>query len=261
MVPSYACLFMGYVEHSLFQTYSGPHPQLFLQYVNDIISAASLSQPELEKLIDFASNFYPALIFTWSISDTSFLILNISVSISGDRMPTNIHHKPTDSHSYLDYTSSHPTSCKDSALFSQFLRLHHICSSESNFDKAASKMPTFFLNQGFSSTVVDRALNRVQPISHTSTLIPSLPSRNNGRIPLNFIDHPTSNHIQKIIRCHFHHLQQDATTRHIFPSTPLSAFRRDCSFWDTLVHTSITPNTSPQPYGTFPCNRRRCNTC
>eukprot|EP00061_Rhincodon_typus_P007767 g29781.t1 len=25
MGPSYACLFMGYVEHSLFQSYSGPH--------------------------------------------------------------------------------------------------------------------------------------------------------------------------------------------------------------------------------------------
>eukprot|EP00061_Rhincodon_typus_P015634 g43414.t1 len=32
MGPSYACLFVEYLEHSLFQPYSGPHPQLFLQY-------------------------------------------------------------------------------------------------------------------------------------------------------------------------------------------------------------------------------------
>eukprot|EP00061_Rhincodon_typus_P007388 g29041.t1 len=31
---------------------------------------------------------------------------------------------------------------------------------ETNFDKGASEMATFFLNQGFPSTVVDRALNQ-----------------------------------------------------------------------------------------------------
>eukprot|EP00061_Rhincodon_typus_P006616 g27441.t1 len=35
--PSYACLFVGYVEHSLFQSYSSPNPQIFLRYINDII--------------------------------------------------------------------------------------------------------------------------------------------------------------------------------------------------------------------------------
>eukprot|EP00061_Rhincodon_typus_P000906 g13142.t1 len=85
-------------------------------------------------------------------------------------------------------------------------------------------------------------------------------SRNSDRVPLILTYHPTSIHIQNIIRCYFRHLQRDATTRHTFLSPPLSAFRRDRSLWDILVHTSFTPNTSPQPYGTFPCNRQRCNT-
>eukprot|EP00061_Rhincodon_typus_P011823 g37125.t1 len=100
-------------------------------------------------------------------------------------------------------------------LCSQFLRLRRVCSDEANFDKGASEI---------------------------------------DRVPLILSYHPTSIHIQKIIRRHFRHIQQDATTRHIFPSLPLSAFRRDRSLRDSLVHTSITPNTSPQPYGTFPCN-------
>eukprot|EP00061_Rhincodon_typus_P007691 g29643.t1 len=123
MGPSYACLFVGYMEHSLFQSYSSPYSQLFLRYIDDIIGAASLSRPDLEKLIRFDSYFHPALTFTWSICDSCLPFLNISVSISGDRLPTNIHYKPTDSHSYLDYTSSYLASCKDSIPFSQFLRL------------------------------------------------------------------------------------------------------------------------------------------
>eukprot|EP00061_Rhincodon_typus_P003709 g20773.t1 len=118
-----------------------------------------------------------------------------------------------------------------------------------NVDKGASKMSTFFLIRGFSSTVVDRVLNRVQPISRTSAFTPSLPSCNSDRVPLVLTYHPTNIHIQKVIRCHFHHIQQDATTKHIFPSPPLYDFRRDRSLWDALVNSFFNwnmPPTAPQ---------------
>eukprot|EP00061_Rhincodon_typus_P014235 g41141.t1 len=82
MGPSFASLFAGYMEHSLFQFNSGHHPLLFLWYIDDIIGIASFSRNELEKFIDFASNFHSTLTFTWSISDSSLPFLNISVSIS-----------------------------------------------------------------------------------------------------------------------------------------------------------------------------------
>eukprot|EP00061_Rhincodon_typus_P016143 g44198.t1 len=123
-------------------------------------------------------------------------LISISASISGDRLVTNIHYKLTDSHSYLDYTFLHPTSCEDCIPFSQFLRLYCICSDEANFAKGAFEMSTFFLNRGFFSSVVDRDLNQVQPISRTSALIPSLPSRNSDRVLLILTYYPTSIHIQ-----------------------------------------------------------------
>eukprot|EP00061_Rhincodon_typus_P008309 g30816.t1 len=83
--------------------------------------------------------------------------------------------------------------------FSQFLILHRIHSDEANFDTGASEMSTFFLNRGFPSTIVNRALNWVRPISHSSTLTPSLPSHNKDKGNPIAIYHPTSNHIQKII--------------------------------------------------------------
>eukprot|EP00061_Rhincodon_typus_P012716 g38618.t1 len=129
--------------------------------------------------------------------------------------------------------------------FSQFFYLRHIRSDEANFDKGVSEMSTFFLNQVFPSTIINRALNWVRPISRTSTLTPSLPSCNSDRVPLFLTYHPTRIHIQKIIRHHFCHLQQDATTRHIFPSLPLSAFHRDHSLQDTLVHSSFTLDNTP----------------
>eukprot|EP00061_Rhincodon_typus_P008209 g30620.t1 len=63
--------------------------------------------------VDELFTFHPNLKFTWAISDTSLPFVDLSVSISGDRLKTDIHFKPTDSHSYLDHTSSHPPSCKN----------------------------------------------------------------------------------------------------------------------------------------------------
>ena len=41
---------------------------------------------------------------------------------------TSVHYKPTDSHSYLLHSSSHPSHVKNSIPYSQFLRLRRLCS-------------------------------------------------------------------------------------------------------------------------------------
>ena len=45
----------------------------------------------------------------------------------------NVFYKPTDSHSYLLYSSSHPSHVKNSIPFSQFLRLRRLCGDDSDF--------------------------------------------------------------------------------------------------------------------------------
>eukprot|EP00061_Rhincodon_typus_P006868 g27945.t1 len=81
MGPSYACLFVGHVEQSLFPCYTGTISHLFLCYIDDSISAASCSYKELEQFINFTNTFHPNLKFTWTISDTSLSFLDLSVSI------------------------------------------------------------------------------------------------------------------------------------------------------------------------------------
>eukprot|EP00061_Rhincodon_typus_P002756 g18384.t1 len=71
--------------------------------------------------------------------------------------------------------------------------------------------------------------------------------------------HPINLRIQCIILRHFRHLQSDPSTKDIFPSPPLSAFRRDRSLHDSLVRS--TRPTSPTSPNTFPCNCRKCYTC
>ena len=128
MGPSYANLFVGYVEHKIFNQYNGPKPELYRRYIDDCIGATSSSREDLNQFITAVNSFHPALKYTWEISDTSLAFLDIKVSIEGNGLCTSVHYKPTDSHSYLLYSSSHPSHVKNSIPYSQFLRLRRLCS-------------------------------------------------------------------------------------------------------------------------------------
>eukprot|EP00061_Rhincodon_typus_P004766 g23384.t1 len=82
MGPSNACLFIRYVEQSLFRCYTGTISRLFLRYIDDCIGAASHSHEEFEQFVKFTYTFHPNLKFTWTIPGTTHSFLDLSVSIS-----------------------------------------------------------------------------------------------------------------------------------------------------------------------------------
>ena len=77
MGPSYANLFVGYVEHKFFNQYNGPKPELYRRYIDDCIGATSSSREDLNQFITAVNSFHPALKYTWEISDTSLAFLDI----------------------------------------------------------------------------------------------------------------------------------------------------------------------------------------
>ena len=84
MGPSYANLFVGYIEHKFFNQYNGPKPELYRRYIDDCIGATSSSREDLNQFITADNSFHPALKYTWEMSDTSLAFLDIKVSIEGN---------------------------------------------------------------------------------------------------------------------------------------------------------------------------------
>ncbi|KAL9984029.1 hypothetical protein ACROYT_G006285 [Oculina patagonica] len=138
--PNYACLFMGRIEGQIFEQYPGRTPDLFKRCIDDIMGAASCSKREIEDFASFVNNFHPNLKFTWSISEEAVSFLDLCIKPSGHRLTTTIHYKETDTHSYLNYFSSHPVRCKQSIPFSQLLRLKRICSEADDFNERSKEM-------------------------------------------------------------------------------------------------------------------------
>ena len=96
MGPSYANLFVGYIEHQFFNQYNGPKPDLYRRYIDDCVGATSSTRDKLNQFITAVNSFHPALKYTWEISDTSLAFLDIKVSVEGNGLCTSVHYKPTD---------------------------------------------------------------------------------------------------------------------------------------------------------------------
>ena len=186
-----ANLFVGYVEEQIFNQFDGPKPELFGRYIDDCLGATSCTKDELERFIGFVNSFHPALKFTREISETSVTFLNINISVQDNKLATSVHYKPTDSHSYLLYSSSHPSHVKDSIPYSQFLRLRRLCSEDSDFNSKCDEMSNFFSERGYPDSILSKALNRVQNVNRESALEPSA-SDNEERIPFTLTFHPNN---------------------------------------------------------------------
>ena len=170
MEPSYANLFVGYIEPEFFNQYNGPKPELYRRYVDDCVGATSSTREELNQFITAVNSFHPALKYTWEISNTSLAFLDFKLFIEGNGSCTSVHYKPTDSHSYLLYSSSHPSHVKNSIPYSQLLRLCRLCSEDSDFSLKSEEMCHFFYKRGYPASVVQAGHHRAQQIDRQSAL-------------------------------------------------------------------------------------------
>ena len=124
----------------MLRDYTGIKPDLYKRYMGDVAGAASCTEDDLTQFLTFASNYHPKLEYTWSISSAKLLFLDMYLIPRDDRVATSIHYKDTDSHSYLNFKSSHPFKCNASISASQFSRLRKICSEDDDFEEAATTM-------------------------------------------------------------------------------------------------------------------------
>ena len=131
---------VGFIEKQFFDKFDGTKPELYRRYIANYFGATSCSRQELDYFIASANSFHLALKYPWVVSECSIAFLDINVSISGNQLSTSVHYKPTDLHSYLLHSSSHPAHMKNSIPYSQFLRLRRLCSDDTDFSEKAEEM-------------------------------------------------------------------------------------------------------------------------
>ena len=164
---------------------------------------------------------------------------------------------PTDSHSYLLYSPSHPSHVKNSIPYSQFLRLRRLSNKDSDFSLKSEEMCEFFDKCGYPASVVQAGHHRAKQIDRQSALQTSQ-KENNKRISFTLTFHRHNHAVISIILKNYKLLQNDPDTGRIFSQLPLISFKRNKNISNFLVRSAF--QTSEQP-GTFKCARARCRTC
>ena len=90
--------------------------------------------------VDQVNLFHPTIKFTTEYSKEKVTVLDLNIKLVDEKLKIDLFVKPTDTHQFLDPTSSHPYHCKKGIPYSQALRLNRICSDNENFDKRCNDL-------------------------------------------------------------------------------------------------------------------------
>ena len=150
--PNYANIFMGWFEDEyVYKSVFKQNISFYGRYIDDIFMIWNGSLVDLQKFLSYINGVHPSIKFTYEFSKerTEFLDMIIFKDLKG-YLTTDVYQKPTDTHNYLHYNSSHPRHCTKSIPFSQFLRLKRLISEPATLKRRLHEYIEYFVNAGYS---------------------------------------------------------------------------------------------------------------
>ena len=261
VAPTFANLFMADLENKFLNTCT-LKPLIWLRYIDDIFCLWTHGTEELNKFIDNINNFHNTIKFTHTYSHDSMSFLDVLLNIKDGSIETDLFTKPTDTHQYLHFTSSHPTHCKKSLPFSLALRLRRICSSNNTFQQRLEELKQLLLRRGFPSITIKTQFNKVLKISRAESL-KTKPKTKTKKIPFTTTYNPRLQGIQHILRKNLATLHISPRMKAIIPEAPITAWKKCKSLKDLLVKSKLSNNipATPEILGTHQCEKTRCKMC
>ena len=199
--PAYACIFMDKIENDFLKTQQNT-PLVWYRFLDDVFFIWTHGEQTLKSFLESLNTFHPNIKFTHESSKECISFLDLSVSLSGNKLSTDLYIKPTDRHQYLHYSSSHPDHTRKSIIFSQTLRLSRLCSKEIDFVKHKEEMKTWFLKRGYPESIIQSELDKVKFKRQRS-------ARKEGitkGVPLVITYHPLLKSVGNIIRNHLSYI-------------------------------------------------------
>ena len=130
--PPYAILFMAELEEKILNAFE-EKPVIWWKYIDNIFFIWEHGEESLDKFLTKLNNFHPTIKFTTEHLKETINFLD--VRLVGEELMAGLFVKPTDTHQFLDRSSSHPYHRKKGIPYSQALRLNRICSDNESFDR------------------------------------------------------------------------------------------------------------------------------
>ncbi len=181
--PTFANLFMENFENKWVYTYP-LQPLVWYRYIDDIFAIWTHSENELKQFIEHLNNVHTTIKFTAEYSKSHLNFLDTTVKKdTDDTLYTTLYTKPTDTHTYLHYTSAHPTHQKRSGPYSQLVRVRRICKKQEDFLLNSKKILQYYKQRGYPSHLLDEALDKAKQLDRKILLIPKDPDTTQSQSP------------------------------------------------------------------------------
>ena len=109
------------------------------------------------------NNLLPGVIkLKCNFSHSNLEFLDLRIMIINGRLETEIFVKPTNLQIFLDYTSNHPTHCKDAIVYSQALRVVELCSEPGSAKPHLEKLEEKFRTRNYPEDVIEKQVKRAE---------------------------------------------------------------------------------------------------
>ena len=264
--PSYACLFMAWLEETkLLKNWYGTPPHLWRRFIDDIFFIWQSSEEELKRFIDHLNTQHPYIKFTatYDVSTRRVPFLDMEVSIDDQGyIRTDLFKKETARCQYLLPSSCHPGHITKNIPFSLAYRLLRICSMPDVFNERLEELRVDLLKRAYRPKIIEDAFRRIRLISRKEALEKSS-NIETEREPLVMTYHPSLPPLSKLVKKHWEVMTKTCPNlSRVFPKPSVVAYRRNKNLRDILVKAKI-----PQPrknlqrsQGFKPC-QRLCYMC
>ena len=265
--PNVAITFMNRFEDNFVFNYA---LDLFFwkRFIDDCFLIWTHSIFELVTFVDYLNSRVETIKFTFeaSLSEVNFLDTTVHLETNVD-LWTDFYCKPTDSHSYLRFDSSHPGHCCKSLPYSQFLRVRRICSHDTDYDKHGRNMISYFVERGYPKQLLLDTFNQVKGFTRESLLeIKNLGTEGSQQQKAEdtvfaiSTFHPTYRDFKGVITDNWD-LLAAPSTKSLYESKVIYGNRRPKNLRDMLVSAEVKFDSSMQGTGVPRTNVKAQKTC
>lgn len=272
VAPTYANIFMGWLEEKLLKGWKGTIPDLWKRFIDDVFSVWKGTEQELLEFLEYINNAHPTIKFTagyrtktedvkvkWkkdhglivnrenlgNLRPRSVDFLDTTVWIDElGKFQTDLFVKDTDKVTYLLPSSAHPGHITKNIPYSLGYRLKRICSSDYNFKIRREELKVNLKSRGYTDKVLENALTRVDLISRNEALKKVERKKNTNRIVFATTYDPRLPSITAIVKKHYNMCKNDPDFENSFPETPIVGYRRSKNIGEYLTRAKLYPINS-----------------
>jgi predicted GIY-YIG superfamily endonuclease len=258
--PSYANTFMGKLEEDMLGS-APTSPFCWKRFIDDVFFIWTSSEQDLDDFKIHMNSFHNSIKFTFESSNERVSFLDVCIQLVDCKVITSLYSKPTDAHSYVLPTSSHPYHIFKSIPYSQCLRIKRICSENEDAEKHIQDLQNHLSKRGYDLDLIKESVEKAKTLDRSSLLVYKEKERNN-RVPLVLTYDKKLADASKTVKKHLDTLHEDEKLKKVFPDPPLISFRRNRNLRDLLVSARLPILPGDDSYlkpGFYECPSKKCS--